>query len=235
MRKILGLDLGTNSIGWAVVNEAETNTEKSNIIKLGVRIINYDNFVSTETSKDSLDPIKDFRSGKSISCNAKRTSKRTSRHNLQRYKLRRNTLIDILKSSGWITDKTILTEHGNNSTYQTIKLRAKAAEKEISLEEFARVLLMINKKRGYRSSRKTKNNDEGQIIDSMDTAKYLYDNNLTPGEYAYDLISKGKTNIPDFYRSDLKEEFDRIWEKQKEFYPDILTDEPVRHRLESSG
>ena len=151
MRKILGLDLGTNSIGWAVVNEAETNTEKSNIIKLGVRIINYDNFVSTETSKDSLDPIKDFRSGKSISCNAKRTSKRTSRHNLQRYKLRRNTLIDILKSSGWITDKTILTEHGNNSTYQTIKLRAKAAETEISLEEFARVLLMINKKRGYRS------------------------------------------------------------------------------------
>ena len=107
MRKILGLDLGTNSIGWAVVNEAETNTEKSNIIKLGVRIINYDNFVSTETSKDSLDPIKDFRSGKSISCNAKRTSKRTSRHNLQRYKLRRNTLIDILKSSGWITDNSM--------------------------------------------------------------------------------------------------------------------------------
>ena len=24
MRKILGLDLGTNSIGWAVVNEAES-------------------------------------------------------------------------------------------------------------------------------------------------------------------------------------------------------------------
>ena len=33
--KILGLDLGTSSIGWALVNEAETSEEKSSIIKLG--------------------------------------------------------------------------------------------------------------------------------------------------------------------------------------------------------
>ena len=38
MKKILGLDLGTNSIGWALVNEAENSEEKSSIIKLGVRV-----------------------------------------------------------------------------------------------------------------------------------------------------------------------------------------------------
>ena len=38
MKKILGLDLGTNSIGWAVVNEAETPEENSSIVKLGVRV-----------------------------------------------------------------------------------------------------------------------------------------------------------------------------------------------------
>lgn len=27
MKRILGLDLGTNSIGWAVVNEAENSSE----------------------------------------------------------------------------------------------------------------------------------------------------------------------------------------------------------------
>jgi CRISPR-associated endonuclease Csn1 len=27
MKKILGLDLGTSSIGWALVNEAETSEE----------------------------------------------------------------------------------------------------------------------------------------------------------------------------------------------------------------
>ena len=33
MKKILELDLGTNSIGWAVVNEAETTNEQSSIIR----------------------------------------------------------------------------------------------------------------------------------------------------------------------------------------------------------
>lgn len=34
MKKILGLDLGTTSIGWALVKEAEIEEEKSSIIKL---------------------------------------------------------------------------------------------------------------------------------------------------------------------------------------------------------
>ena len=38
MKKILGLDLGVGSIGWALVNEAEQADEKSSIIKLGVRV-----------------------------------------------------------------------------------------------------------------------------------------------------------------------------------------------------
>ena len=38
MKKILGLDLGTSSIGWALVNEAETSEEKSSIIKLAEQV-----------------------------------------------------------------------------------------------------------------------------------------------------------------------------------------------------
>ena len=38
MKRILGLDLGTNSIGWALVNEAENKDERSSIVKLGVRV-----------------------------------------------------------------------------------------------------------------------------------------------------------------------------------------------------
>ena len=34
MKRILGLDLGTTSIGWALVNEAEHESEQSSIIKL---------------------------------------------------------------------------------------------------------------------------------------------------------------------------------------------------------
>lgn len=225
MKKILGLDLGTNSIGWAVVNEAETTDEKSSIVKLGVRTISYDNFVSTATGKESKDPVKDFTGGKGISCNAGRTQKRSARRNLQRYKLRREHLIEILKSNDFISDDTILSENGNRSTFETYRLRAKAAIEEISLEEFARVLLMINKKRGYKSSRKAKNTEEGQLIDGMEIAKRLYNENLTPGQFSLELLKNGKKYLPDFYRSDLQTEFDKVWDVQKRFYPEILTDD----------
>ena len=223
MKKILGLDLGTNSIGWAVVNEAENAKEKSSIIKLGIRTISYDNFVSTETGKESKDPVKDFSGGKGISCNAGRTLKRSMRRNLQRYKLRRENLIEVLKSHDFIDDETILSENGNKTTFETYRLRAKAAIEEISLPEFARVLLQINKKRGYKSSRKAKNTEEGQLIDGMEIAKRLYDENLTPGQLSLQLLLNGKKHLPDFYRSDLQVEFDKVWEFQKHFYPNQLS------------
>lgn len=224
MKKILGLDLGTNSIGWAVVNEAEKADEHSSIVKLGVRTISYDNFVSTETGKESKDPVKDFSGGKGISCNAGRTMKRSARRNLQRYKLRREHLIEILKNNGFISNDTILSETGNRTTFETYRLRAKAATDEISLEEFARVLLIINKKRGYKSSRKVNNTEEGQLIDGMEIAKCLYDENLTPGQLSLELLKSGKKFLPDFYRSDLQAEFDKVWHFQSQFYS-FLTNE----------
>jgi CRISPR-associated endonuclease Csn1 len=104
-------------------------------------------------------------------------------------------------------------------------LRAKAATGEISLEQFARVLLMINKKRGYKSSRKAKVTEEGTLIDGMEIAKHLYNEKLTPGQYCYQLLQKGKHNLPDFYRTDLLNEFEKVFEKQRTYYPEILTKE----------
>lgn len=213
MKKILGLDLGTNSIGWAVVNEAENSNEKSSIVKLGVRV-----------NPLTVDELTNFEKGKSITTNADRTLKRSMRRNLQRYKLRRENLIEILKEHGFINDDTILSENGNRTTFETYRLRAKAATDEISLQEFARVLLMINKKRGYKSSRKAKSTEEGQLIDGMEIARQLYDNNLTPGQFSLNLLKQGKKYLPDFYRSDLQAEFDKVWNFQKQYYPDILTD-----------
>lgn len=213
MKKILGLDLGTNSIGWAVVNEAENAEEKSSIVKLGVRV-----------NPLTVDELTNFEKGKSITTNADRTLKRSMRRNLQRYKLRRDNLIEILKENKFISDNTILSENGNRTTFETYRLRAKAATEEISLQEFARVILMINKKRGYKSSRKAKSTEEGQLIDGMEIAKRLYEGNLTPGQLSLDLLKSGIKFLPEFYRSDLQTEFDRIWEIQKKGYPNILTD-----------
>lgn len=213
MKKILGLDLGTTSIGWAMVNEAESENEKSSIVKLGVRVIPI-----------TTDEIGDFLKGKAISTNAERTLKRGARRNLKRYHLRRKALIKILKDYDLLSDNSTLSEEGKQSTHQTYKLRALAAKEKISKEDFAKVLLMINKKRGYKSSRKAKNEDEGKAIDGMEIAKRMYNENLTPGEFVYKNLSCGKRIIPDFYRSDLQNELKKIWLFQKQFYPEILTD-----------
>ena len=229
MKKILGLDLGTNSIGWALVNEAENDNEKSSIIKIGSRIIHYgDNLVKVDKKgkiSASMTPVEDFVSGKGLSPNAGRTKQRSARRNLQRYKLRRENLIEILKEHSIISNDFIFSEEGNATTFKTYKNRAIATENKIPLEEFVRVLLMINKKRGYKSSRKAKGEEEGQLIDGMAIAKLLYENDQTPGQFVYELLKSGKKYIPDFYRSDLQSEFDKIWYFQKQHYTDILTNE----------
>jgi CRISPR-associated endonuclease Csn1 len=205
------------------VNEAENENEKSSIIKLGVRV-----------NPLTVDELTNFEKGKSITTNADRTLKRSMRRNLQRYKLRRDNLIEILKANDFINEETILSENGNRSTFETYRLRAMAASEEISLSEFSRVLLMINKKRGYKSSRKAKSQDEGQLIDGMGIARKLYDENITPGQLVLQILKHGKKFIPDFYRSDLKHEFDKIWKFQQQFYPEILTNE-FRTEIEGKG
>ena len=223
MKKVLGLDLGTSSIGWAVVNQAENTDEKSSIVKLGVRV-----------NPLTVDEKGNFEKGKSITTTADRTLKRGMRRNLQRYKQRRDKLKDLLINNNIISKTTKLSEDGMGSTYQTLELRAKAAKEEISLEELGRVLLIINKKRGYKSNRKASNEEEGELIDGMAVARELYRKGITPGEYVYELLKSQKRYKPSFYRSDLQAELETVWNKQAEYYPTLL-DSETRRKIEGKG
>lgn len=222
-RNILGLDLGTTSIGWAFVKEAENDSEESFIKRIGVRV----NPLTTDEQTN-------FEKGKPVSINADRTLKRGARRNLQRYKQRRKNLLEVLMQSGLINENCILAEDNKNTTHSTYAIRAKAVTEAISKEEFARVLLMVNKKRGYKSSRKARNEEEGQVIDGMTVAKRLYDESLTPGQLSYQLLKEGKKNLPDFYRSDLQTELDKVWSFQQQFHPEILT-ATFRKEIEGKG
>lgn len=213
MKKILGLDLGIASVGWAFVQEAENESEQSKIIKSGVRVVP----ITTEEKND-------FQKGRPLSLNASRTLKRGMRRNLHRFKLRRANLIHFLiHQLHFIDAQTPLREEGKKNTHETLKLRATAATAKISEAEIARVLLSINKKRGYKSSRKAKNEEEGQLIDGMQIARQLYENKITPGQFALNILNSGKKYIPDFYRSDLQQEFDQIWEFQQTYHEEVLT------------
>lgn len=223
MKKIVGLDLGTASIGWAAVNVAEKEGEKTEILACGSRVIPL-----------STDEKGNFEKGKAITTNADRRLKRSMRRNLQRRKQRRDNLKNLFVEEGWVSPSISFSENGKGSTHETLSLRAKSAQEEISLEEFARVLFSINGKRGYKSSRKTDSEDEGQIVDGMNVAIELEKNNLTPAEYVKKLMSTNKAVRVEFYRSDLEKEFNRIWQFQQAFYPQILTDE-LRREISHQG
>lgn len=223
VKKVLGLDLGTTSIGWAFVTESDEAGIPATIERIGVRV-----------NPLSSDEQTDFEKGKPVSINADRTQKRGARRTLQRYKQRRENLLDALQKAKVISVDTILAEQDKGSTHTTYLLRSQAATQQIDLESFAKVLLMINKKRGYKSSRKAKNEDEGQAIDGMAIAKRLYEEHLSPGQLAFQLLKEGKKTLPEFYRSDLLAEFDKVWYCQQQFYPEIFTTE-FKKDLEGKG
>lgn len=90
MKKILGLDLGTNSIGWALTNN-DFDNKLGNIEGLGSRIIPM-----------SQDVLGKFDSGVSISQTAERTKYRGTRRLVQRFLLRRERLHRVLNILGFL-------------------------------------------------------------------------------------------------------------------------------------
>src|SRR5690606_32779085 len=84
MKNILGLDLGTNSIGWALV-EQDFAKKDGKILGMGSRIIPM-----------SQDILGEFGKGNSVSQTAERTGYRGTRRLRERHLLRRERLHRVL-------------------------------------------------------------------------------------------------------------------------------------------
>lgn len=94
MKTILGLDLGTNSIGWAVINSViREQAERLWIEMAGSRIIPMDAAI-----------LGDFNKGNSISQTAERTRFRGVRRLRERQLLRRERLHKVLKILGFLPE-----------------------------------------------------------------------------------------------------------------------------------
>lgn len=213
MKKILGLDLGAASIGWALVEEKSDTTT---IVGLGSRIIPYD---GTEGQ--------DFAKGTGESRNSLRTKARSARKGYDRYQLRRKFLVDTLVRNGMMPDEDLK----KASKMHLWELRSKAVTENISRQELGRLLLWLNQKRGYKSSRSDANLDK-KDTDYVKEVKSRFDKikelELTIGQYFYEELKKDeyfrvKENI--FPREAYIEEFDSICARQKEHLG--LTDELI--------
>lgn len=216
----LGLRVSLQNINWALVEydqervrDAEDNFT-SRIIDTGVREIpltvkERQSYERVEANKEAQD----------------RHARRSARRNLQRFRQRRDSLMHLLKTSGIISENTSFVE---GRPGETLFLRAKAAIERIELEELGRVLIQINAKRGFKSNRKTEKDDS--VTEYKEQLKQrsqkLHDSGLTIAQFLIEESKdtlNGRTRGNTFYRKDHEEEFDRIWNTQKEFHP-VLTD-----------
>lgn len=222
MKKILGLDLGTNSIGWALIG-IEENGSPQQIVAMGSRII--------PLSSDDRDQ---FQKGQAISKNQDRTTARTQRKGYDRKQLRKDYLKRVLEELNILPSTALL----KLSSLDLWKLRSDAAfeNSEISAKELGRVFYMLNQKRGYKSARSEANQDKKDtdyVAEVKGRYAQLKESNQTLGQYLYqELYTANQTNS--YFRVKEKvypreayvEEFDSIIKAQKSKH-DFLTDKVI--------
>ncbi|MDQ3072297.1 MAG: type II CRISPR RNA-guided endonuclease Cas9 [Bacteroidota bacterium] len=216
MKKILGLDLGTNSIGWALVEELEDVPAK--IIDMGTRIIP----LSTDDSNE-------FSRGNSISKNQKRTQRRTQRKGYDRFQLRKTALTLFLKKYNIYPGNDLF----NLNSLDLWGLRAKAVTEEVTPVELGRIFYHLNQKRGYKSSRSDANldkKDTAYVAEVKGRHHKIKEEGLTIGQYFFDELKRNqfyRTKEQVFPREAYIDEFEAICRVQQKRHS-FLTDDVIK-------
>lgn len=167
-KRILGLDTGTNSIGWAVIDRLG---DQCSLVDSGVHIF-------TEGVKEEQ--------GKEVSKAAERTSYRAMRRGFYRRKLRKIRLLRILSELGWCPalSPELLSQWRLKKVYPATpefmqwlgtdddnaitpyRFRVICLHEKLDLTQEAqryilgRALYHIAQRRGFRSNRKDQSNDD---------------------------------------------------------------------------
>lgn len=224
MARIIGLDLGTNSIGWSVVN-----TSAERIEGMGVRIF-----------PEGVNRKK----GKEVSKNEDRRIARQRRRQYFRRGLRMEKLAKELVKYGMFPETASFRKEVQqlelSDSFKTFFrldpyiLRAQAASgRKISLLELGRVFYHLAQRRGYRENLQSPLDDKSDLnvgdagsgkIGLEETKAEMGERTL--GQYLASL-NPHETRIRNRYttRKMYLDEFERIWSEQRKHYPTVLTDE----------
>ena len=224
MNYSLGLDIGTTSCGWSVIN-----LDKKRIEDLGVRI-----FEGAENPKN----------GHSLA--EPRREKRGMRKRLHRRRIRLNFLKQFFIQQKILSNQQIeslLAPHKNQ--IDPYAVREKALSEKITPEELFIALYYIAKRRGYKSNSRAESSgdaDENKKTLSAITANQVFLKEYqTVGEALNhaEKFKSHKRNKPNDYsnsfaRADFEDEIKKILNKQSEFYP-VLNEEKIQELLYSEN
>lgn len=226
----LGLDIGTNSIGWSLIRRSERG-EPTGVIALGSRIFSDGREAKTKTSLAVA-----------------RREKRGMRRRRDRYLRRRQAMLNLLIDFDLLPkDKA---ERKALELVNPYLARAAALDGSIPPHQIGRVLFHLNQRRGFKSNRKTDKGDEESGKIALATSKLRFAMTeagaRTFGEFLAGRLKAGlplrvrmtegegplkKDDSPmegyAFYpdRALLEDEFRAIWNVQVGHHPGLLTTE----------
>jgi CRISPR-associated endonuclease Csn1 len=234
MRYRLGADLGTNSLGWAVIRLDDQGAPEG-VEAAGSRIFS-----------DGREP----KSGASLA--GGRRDARAMRRRRDRFKQRQAALLKYLTLAGFFpADDEARRALAALDPYE---LRARALDEALPPAHLGRALFHLNQRRGFKSNRKTdrgRNDDAGMIRigvarlheqmaqeEARTLGEFLHkrragaaDPNAIPHVRTRIVAPEAETGkageIYDFYpdRQTLEEEFAAIWQAQALHHPAALTPE----------
>lgn len=221
-KRVLGLDLGPNSIGWAIIDEAIPGTE-ARIIDAGVRVF--------------AEGVDAYDSAKEKSRNEARRIARGMRRQTKRRVLRRKRLTQALIECGLFPSD--LEEQEKLLSQNPYELRAKAIDPSahLSLFQIGRVLLHLSRRRGFLSNRKT-DKQSTEAVGMLQEIQQNEKERIESGEKTLGSWLNSKFNALDhkqrktgdsirgrhLSRQQYLNEFEEIWRAQSQRLPEIFTD-----------
>lgn len=221
IERILGIDLGIASLGWAVIEHDAQNDANNKIVDCGVRL-----FTAAETPKEKESPNKARREARGI------------RRVIKRRRVRMNEIKKLCITNGLLNENDFDLGGGiyNSKANRTDvwKLRHDALRRILTPSELARVMIHIAKHRGY--DFQTEEGDAGKVKTAGEELKKKFAEAgcKSIGEYIWlhPYISNERTirrNKKDDYtisihRDLLKAEIDEIFASQARFGNTFATD-----------
>lgn len=229
MKYVIGLDLGTSSVGWSAI-ETDPEGNLVDIIALGSRHFN-------EVAESD---------GKKLKNEARRNA-RGARRNISRRKMRKQSVLRLLVQIKLIGNASnpFSTSESPHAPYE---LRSRALNEELSTLELARAIYHLAQRRGFKSNRGAKlaslfeepelqdlfendlesvdegmsdeaNEDEGVVLKAISSLKSELGSQTIGQFFLNELQSGRKVRRRYTLRSMYEAEFDAIFDAQKQYHP----------------
>lgn len=209
---VVSLDIGSNSIGWAIVKGVLDTEDPVPPLLLGVHVF--------------PEGVDRDQTGGEKSKNEDRRIARGMRRQITRRSRRKKRLRAALVHAG-LYPADALAEKSLLETTDPYLLREKALREKLSPYEIGRVLIHLNQRRGFLSNRKTDagNKDASETLEKISQlANDMADKTL--GQYLAGLHADPHARIRGRHtrRDMFLTEFEKIWDFQRQFHPSLLTD-----------